>query len=262
MKSEEREAITLMNQGEKVFGIMHRPKLQGPVPAILICSGYAGNKAGKFRLFVRLAEELAKHGIAVLRFDYRGSGDSEGDFQDITVESKVSDTLKCLEYLANDFQIDPTRIGLLGRSLGGAIAILAATQFKEIKSLVLWAPVFDSSPWKSLWESFSTNQLNLLQKQEIQNLPLGIPNPRFLEQFFKIQIQQNLNSLKELPILHIEATQDVVVKPQHSEAYRAARQGLEKTRFIQLPKSDHDFSDSGDQTTAIKETCQWFISTL
>lgn len=259
--SEEREAITLINQDQKMFGILHRPCQPGPVPAVLICSGYAGNKAGKFRLFVRLAEELVKQGIAVLRFDYRGSGDSEGDLQEITVESKVSDTLMCLDFLANDPQIDPSRIGLLGRSMGGAISILAAKKFSKIKSLALWAPVFDSSPWKPLWDSFKSNQLNSNQKLEILQLPLGVPNPRFLQQFFQVQTREELNALKELPLLHIEAAKDEVVKHSHGEAYRVAREGL-PTRYIQLMNSDHDFSNAEDQAMAIKETSQWFSTTL
>lgn len=111
-----REAITLENNGEKIFGILHRPLHASHVPAVVICPGFAGNKCGKFRMFVTLGKELAKQGIAVLRFDYRGAGDSEGEFRDITLEGKISDTLKCLNFLADDPQIDSSRLGLLGRS--------------------------------------------------------------------------------------------------------------------------------------------------
>lgn len=262
-KDELREAITLENHGEKIFAILHRPLHRHRVPAVVICPGFAGTKCGKFRMFVTLGKELAKHGIAVFRFDYRCSGDSEGDFKDITFEGKISDTLKCLEFLSNDQQIDVSRLGLLGRSLGGAVSLLAARRSNNIKSLALWAPVFKSDPWRELWESFQNKQKLDKAKQEIlKALPGNIPNVEFLSQFFKLDMLNELEGLKQIPLLHIHGEQDNVVKIQHAEDFEKARQGLGNTRFIQLPKSDHDFSDTQEQGIAIHETCQWFKQTL
>ena len=258
-----RESITLENHGEKIFGILHRPLQAKNVPAIVICPGFAGNKCGKFRMFVTLGKELAKRGIAVFRFDYRGAGDSEGEFHDITLEGKISDTLKCLDFLANDSQIDPSRLGLLGRSLGGAIAVLAARRFDAIKSLVLWAPVFRSDPWRELWESFKANQKLDQKKQEmLRNLPANIPNLEFLSQFFKLDLQYELEGLRHIPLFHIHGEQDKVVKIEHAKDFEKARVGLTNTRFLQLPKSDHDFSDFQEQVLAIQETYQWYQQTL
>lgn len=262
-KVEIRDAITLENQGEKIFGILHRPLHVERAPAIVICPGFAGNKCGKFRIFVTLGKELAKQGIAVFRFDYRGAGDSEGDFKDITLEGKISDTIKCLDFIASDSQIDSSRIGILGRSLGGAIAVLAARRYQAIKSLVLWAPVFRSDPWRDLWESFKSNQKLDQAKQEIlRNLPANVPNLEFLSQFFKLDIQHELEGLKQIPLLHIHGEQDCVVKIQHAKDYEKARLGLDNTRFVHLPNSDHDFSNVHEQYIAIQETCQWYQKTL
>ena len=260
---ETREAITLENDGEKIFGILHRPLHSQPVPAIVICPGFAGNKCGKFRMFVTLGKELAKRGIAVLRFDYRGAGDSEGEFREVTLEGKISDTLKCLNFLAADPQVDASRLGLLGRSLGGAIAVLAARRFQAIKSLVLWAPVFRSDPWRELWESFTSNQKLDSAKQEIlRHLPPPIPNLEFLTQFFQLDLQKELENLKHIPLLHIHGEQDHVVKMEHARDFEKARVGLENTRFLQLPKSDHDFSDFQEQAIVIQETSEWYQKTL
>lgn len=264
MPNEElREAITLVNHGEKIFGILHRPLHSHKVPAVVICPGFAGTKCGKFRMFVTLGKELAKQGIAVFRFDYRGSGDSEGEFRDITLEGKTSDTEKCLEFLAHDPQIDPSRIGLLGRSLGGAIAVLTARRLPDIKSLVLWAPVFKSDPWRELWESFkSKGQIDQTKQEILKPLPANIPNLEFLSQFFKLDIEKELAGLKHIPLLHIHGARDAVVKIEHAKEYEKARIGLDNTRFVQLPQSDHDFSDPQEQMTAIQETCQWYKKTL
>ena len=256
-----RETVTIKNKGEKIFGILHRPLHVTQVPAVVICPGFAGNKCGKFRLFVTLGKELAKRGIAVLRFDYRGAGDSEGEFQDITLEGKVSDTLKCLEFLAQDSQIDPQRLGLLGRSLGGAIAILTARQF-AIKSLVLWAPVFKSDPWRQLWESFQANPDNQKKQEILRHLPANIPNLAFLKQFFALNLEDELKELAKVPLLHLHGAKDQVVKIEQAQDYEEACRGHANTRFVQLPQSDHDFSDFSEQTIALQETFQWFQQTL
>ncbi len=104
MKAQEkRECITLKNHDEKIFAIFHQPITLGneKAPAILICHGFAGQKTGRYRLYVTLAEELAKSGVAVLRLDFRGCGDSEGDFVNTTLAGEVSDALKGLEFLKN-----------------------------------------------------------------------------------------------------------------------------------------------------------------
>ncbi len=258
-KSEDREAITLVNEGQKIFGILHLPLLKKKVPAVLICHGFGGNKTGKHRLFVTLSQHLAKQGIAVFRFDYRGAGDSEGEFDDITLEGKVSDTLKCLEFLKNHPAVDPSRIGILGRSLGGAIASIAAGKNEEIKSIALWAPVFTSEPWKKMWDAFKANPAS--SHQILASLP-SMPNVRFLEQFFKLDMPKALEKLKNIPLLHIHADKDAIVKAEHSQAYQKARQESDKTKFIILQNSDHDFSESADQKIAIDETCQWYQQTL
>jgi alpha/beta superfamily hydrolase len=261
-KVEEREAITLTNNGQKLFGILHRPLNQTRYPAIVICPGFAGTKCGKYRLFVRLGKALAKMGIAVLRFDYRGSGDSEGEFEEITINGKVSDTLKALDFLSQDPHVDANHVGLLGRSLGGMISILAARQSQHVKSLVLWAPVFTSDPWHKLWKMFQSQKEHSIQKELPLRLPFHIPNLQFLKEFFNIKMQDELAGLNNLPLLHIHGEQDTVVSIDHAEGYKQVRQIESLTRFVRLPKSDHDFSDFDEQKIILMETCQWYQQTL
>lgn len=260
---EMREAITLQNNGEKIFGILHRPLLEGPVPAIVICPGFGGNKCGKYRLFVTLGQALAKKGIAVFRFDYRGAGDSEGEFEDITLDGKVSDTMTCLNFLENDPQINRHRIGLLGRSLGGVISLLTAERHGHIKSLALWAPVFTSAPWRDLWMAYQSKGMTAEIAEAINNkFPLGVPNAHFLTQFFKIDMTKTLDHLREVPLLHIHGERDQSVTIDHADGFKQARAGIEHSKFINLPKGDHDFSNRDEQMIAIEESVKWYRNTL
>lgn len=262
-QKEERQAITFTNEGQKLFGIIHRPLHSQKAPAILFCPGFAGNKTGKHRQFVTLAQNLAALGFVVLRFDYRGSGDSEGEFNEITIQSKTEDTLKAIHFLAEDSQVDASRIGLLGRSLGGAISILAAKQYQHIKSLVLWAPVFDAEDWKKIWLTAKQNGVDLFAKNNgVQKFAFPIPNQQFIEQFFNLHLQTDLLNLKEIPLLHIHGEKDTVVSIQHAELYQKNRESQENTKFIRLVNSDHDFSDLTELRLAMDATCEWFKQTL
>jgi alpha/beta superfamily hydrolase len=262
MREEHRESIVLENNGEKIFAVLHSPLDDSPAPAVLICPGFGGTKCGNLRIFVTLAKELAKQGIAVLRFDYRGAGDSEGEFSDITLENNVSDTLKCIEFLQNHPKIDKTALGILGRSLGGVIGILAARRSKAIASLALWAPVFSSDPWRPLWDSFKMNPLQQIKKEALKHLPVHVPNLEFLYQFFNFNLTHELEELKHVPLLHIHGVNDQIVKLEQAQAYEFARKDVVNSCFIQLNKSDHDFTDEEEQHLVIQKTCEWYQQTL
>ncbi len=70
--------------GETVAAVLHVPE-STPAPGVIMCHGFTGHKAETHRLFVHTARDFAAHGLAVLRFDFRGSGDSAGDFRDMTI---------------------------------------------------------------------------------------------------------------------------------------------------------------------------------
>lgn len=263
---EVREAVTITHQGQKMFGVLHLPyQMERPVPAVLICSGFAGSKCGKYRVFVALAQELARQGVAVMRFDYRGAGDSEGEFSEITIESQVSDTLACLNFLKKDLRIDGVRLGLMGRSLGGVITVLSAVQYQAVKSLALWAPVFSSEPWKKMWETLAIASPEAMKQGALSHLPPNIPSVpsvEFLKQFFRVDLKKELNQIRHIPLLHVHGKQDEFVAFEHAIAYEQACQRQDHARFISLPNSNHDFSNEVERKLAVEETCQWFQQTL
>jgi len=257
-KIEERDWVTFENESRKLFGVIHRPMVPGKRPAVLFCQGFEGNKCGKHRVYVTLAEKLVQLGFVVLRFDYRGYGDSEGDFQEVTIEGEISDILKAVEFLAHDEQVDKDRICLFARSLGGPVALAAAARLGTIKNIVLWAPVFSSTFWKDLWLVSKSPMITDQQKQAMSRFQNQIPNKLFLSQFFNLDIMKYLPALNEVPILLVHGERDAVVNIEHSIDYEKARQGAKgPTRFVRLPNMEHDFSHLQDQAIAFRETCEW-----
>ena len=96
----------------------------------------------------------------------------------------------------------------------------------------------------------------------LRHLPVAMPNVHFLSQFFAMDIAKEMKNLCHTPLLHIHGMQDNSVKIEHAKEYEEARKGLGDSRFIRLPKSDHDFSCVEERTLAIQETSQWFANTL
>jgi len=133
--------------GQRVYGMVHLPEpdLNGiprpthGFPGVVILHGFTGNRGGDHRLLPLLSRYLADRGVASLRFDFRGSGESEGDFSEMTVSREVEDAVAGFEYFKDLPEIDPERTMLLGFSMGGLVAALSAPQVNPHR-LALWAP--------------------------------------------------------------------------------------------------------------------------
>lgn len=262
-KFEERQSIVFENEGQRIFGISHIPLTPGPHPAVLICHGLGGHKTGKFRLYVVLSEMLARNGIASLRFDFRGSGDSEGDFSGTTLESEVSDATAALNKLLTLPGIDTSRIGLFGRSFGGTIALMIAKSSSIIKSIATWAPLYSGDQWVEQYNTLHAPGITDEFRMEAMKINGQTPGKDFFKGLFKIRMDEYLQDLKHLPLLHIHGEHDAVVTIDHAEKYHQARKGMkENSKFIRLPHSDHDFSHTQEQTMALQETVKWFLETL
>lgn len=260
---EKRESVVLENEGQEIFGIFHRPHQASPFPTVLICHGLGGDKCGKFRAYVTISELLSRLGIASFRFDFRGSGDSEGDFGDATLASETSDALVALKYLRQRPDVDVKRLGVFGRSFGGAVAMLTAARDGGIKSLATWAPVYDGQQWLSLWHHLHTQEVTDEMRQEAMRVNGQVPGPAFFRQLFELRMEEELNRLTDVPLLHIHGERDTIVMPYHADCYRKAREKAQAlNKFILLPNSDHDFTHIKENKLAVEETLNWFKSTL
>lgn len=263
MHSEQRESIVLSNDGQKIFGVFHRPANLTNYPAVLICHGLGGNKVGKQRLYVRLAQLLATQGIAALRIDFRGSGDSEGEFADMTVDAEVSDALLALKFLQNDNQVNPHQIGIFGRSFGGIVAVLAAHYFNLVKSIVLWAPVFSGEQWKEKWILIQQQKISREHSEELMKIEGMKLGRKFFEQLFALKVDSQIHALSHVPMLHIHGKKDSVVDLSHAMQFAKVREESKaNNKFILLPESDHDFSNMHERTEALETTKEWFLETL
>ncbi len=133
------KAFYFENEGKRLFAILYSPRNSSGNKGIIFCHPYGEEKQLSYRVLVRFARELYDKGFYILRFDCRGYGDSQGDIEDATLETQITDTIKAIDLLKDRFGIE--KISLLGLRLGGTIATLIAEQDSRIDKLILWSPI-------------------------------------------------------------------------------------------------------------------------
>jgi uncharacterized protein len=139
------EEVSFSNEQAKISlaGTLTLPLGQGPFPAAILISGSGPHDRDEtisgHRPFLVLADHLTRKGIAVLRFDKRGIGKSNGAYDRATSEDFAGDVQAALSYLRSRKEIDAKRMGLIGHSEGGLIAPMVAARSKEVAWIVLLA---------------------------------------------------------------------------------------------------------------------------
>lgn len=139
------EEVTYENKdaGITLAGTLTLPSEGGPFPVVLLITGSGPQDRNEtvfaHRPFLVLADYLTRQGIAVLRVDDRGVGESSGDFSQATSEDFASDVLAGVEYLKTRKEINIKKIGLIGHSEGGIIAPMVAVKSPYVAFIVLMA---------------------------------------------------------------------------------------------------------------------------
>ncbi len=139
------EDVTFLNKKEnfKLAGTLTLPKGTGKFPAVILISGSGPQNRDEeimgHKPFLVLADYLTRNGIAVLRYDDRGTNKSEGNFQTATTPDLATDVASAVQYLKTRIEINPLKIGLIGHSEGGIIAPMVAAEDKNLKFIVLLA---------------------------------------------------------------------------------------------------------------------------
>lgn len=253
-----RASIDYESDGLQIFGMIHRPMAvtRRPQPGVVMYHGFV---AAKFqpphRIFVNLAEALARSGIVSLRIDLPGRGDSEGETIDMTVEGDLHAAQKAIEVLAELPDIDPERIGLVGISWGGTLAASLAGRDRRVAATALWSNApGDSLDWKPRLQDFGGREAaevfgNLVGAQFYAGL-------------------RQLNPLDELtrtrgPVLLVHGTNDEVVPIVEIErAQQRLTEAGVPNEVVAIEGADHVFFSHAWQQHVVDDTAAWLRSVL
>ncbi len=134
--------VKIPSRGLSITGTLVVPEGVKNPPVVLMLHGFASKRDEVGNFYLNLAKELEKVGIASLRIDFIGSGESEGKFENTTVTGQIDDAKVALKYLKNCKKYTFSKFGVLGFSLGGIVAASLAGE-EKIDSLALWSTTGD-----------------------------------------------------------------------------------------------------------------------
>ena len=146
--------------GERLFAALHAPD-RPTSSAVIMCHPLGEEKLWSHRVFVSFARDLASAGFLVLRFDFRGEGDSDREFEEADFESRIADARLAVDFIRRS-QPSVTEITLMGLRLGASVAAAAATRVPDVRQLLLWDPVVDGEAYM---QSFL--RLNLMYQMSV-----------------------------------------------------------------------------------------------
>lgn len=199
----------------------------------------------------RIAAELAREGIAILRFDFTGLGSSEGEFASTNFSSNVADLALAAAYLRDHFQAPSV---LIGHSLGGAAVLAAAGDIPEVRAVVtIGAPADVGHVLKNFGSS-----LQEIEGSGAADVTLAGRTFRIEKQFVDDARAQRIHAavaaLKK-PLLILHAPLDQIVGIENAtEIFLAAKH---PKSFVSLDTADHLLTDPEDAAFAGRVIAGW-----
>ena len=136
--SASRSQVSIAGDHGQLAAVIQRPDGRDTYPLVILMHGFTSSKNDP--IITGLADSLEKNGLASLRFDFNGHGESEGRFQDMTVPNEIADAKKVYAYAQKLPGV--TCVALAGHSQGGVVASMTAGELgsAQIKALALLAP--------------------------------------------------------------------------------------------------------------------------
>lgn len=253
---------SVVQVSDDLVGTLVRPKQPGPHPTVLMLHGFGSKRDEVGDIYKRTAVGLSAEGIASLRIDFRGSGDSAGEFRTITIDRQIADAEAALAWLQKQDDVDSELLGLLGFSLGGAIAVLTTSRHSdEIKSLAVWAPTAELQA--DFLESLGRDTFDEARRTGSAKKDLGWREVTLDRKFFDSLEQWDVGGALlafEGPFLAVAGAKDPLAR--HA---RALAQSVDRMAVI-VRDADHIFFDAREQKsradTAIQATVVHFTGTL
>lgn len=245
-------------KGQTIAASLHVPE-STPAPGVVMCHGFTGTRMEAHLLFVKAAREFCAAGMNVLRFDFRGSGESDGTFEKMTVEGEIADALAAVEFLREQPGVDPERVGILGLSLGGLVAACAASRSERVRALVLWSAVSDLMAVFSAREGWDELQATIERDGYVDHGAFRI-GKGFYDDCAHVAPLAELAGFVG-PALVVHGSEDSTVVSSHADRYIDALPGTDKSKRI-VAGADHTFSSIAWEQEAIGVTREWLVERL
>ncbi len=209
-------------------------------PAVVMLHGTGSNKDEAGNGYLTAAPELALNGIASLRIDFMGNGESEADYKDYNYTSANLDAKAAADYLAEQAEIDGDKLAVMGWSQGGTNALLAAAAYPEtFKAVVTWSGALDLT---TMFEDFDAAYATAKKDGTFEMTfdwrdSLGV-GERWFKEVKETDVLKTVKGL-EAPVLAINGDKDDVVLPENADKIAAA---VQNGRVYLVEGADHTYN--------------------
>ena len=243
--------ITFLSEGHQIVGMLHVPE-QSTKHAIILCHGLGGNKVEGNRIFVEAARKFTKNGYAALRFDFFGSGDSAGDFQDTTISHSIENLKDAIKFMRSQ---GFASLCVLGLSLGAATAILTIVN-EPVDCLITCSAVADT---KKLFNARAPEIIKRNNTIGIYEHDGWIINKNFWKDAVKYDIVKAFSIIKIPKLILQGETDDAPFVEGFKTLQRAASPPCD---FYFFPGVGHTFKKSKDRAHFHRIVNRWLRAKL
>jgi hypothetical protein len=228
------EKVYFQSEGEKIAGILHLPEKQKPL-CVIASHGLLSSKDSE--KYIALGESFSQEGMAMLRFDFRGIGESEGRMEDDTVSRRVIDLGTAIAFVRSHPALGK-KVGFIGSSLGGYVSLIRASMDQQIKGVVTWATPFHLDDLKS--------------NKGTEGHPL--PEQAFFEDLPKHRLLPLLPRVTNCMVIHGEKDELVPV----DQAWEIFHNLGAPKEIHMIEGADHRLTQPAHRQRAIQLTVGWF----
>lgn len=226
----------------QLAAIIQTPDNKDTYPMVILMHGFSASK--DYELLQLIANELEANGIASVRFDFNGHGESDGRFQDMTVPNEIEDAKQVYTYVKQLPAV--TKISLVGHSQGGVVASMLAGELSKeegktaIQSLVLLAPASNIKDGALGSGTFGI-QFNVDTMPEYIELPSGLRVGRnYFKTAYNLPIYETAKQYTG-PVKIIHGSQDEMVPTRYSKEFANVYDNVE---LEILDGYDHEFTQN------------------
>ncbi|MGI5816952.1 MAG: alpha/beta hydrolase [Armatimonadota bacterium] len=244
--------------GERIAASIHIPT-RTPAPGLVMCHGFTGQRMEAHFLFVKAARALCEAGVGVLRFDFRGSGESGGSFREMTISREIEDARAALEVMRAEPSVDPQRVGLLGLSLGGLVAACAVARDSQVRALVLWSAVAEMGELiRQRWEM--PTEPGVEGGREYYERGAHEIGAAFLRDALRVDPLAEIARYSG-PVLVVHGDADEAVPVEHAHRYMDAIRA-DDAQLLLVEGADHTYSTVALESHVIAATRTFLLERL
>lgn len=232
-------------KGELLSGVLNNGRLQAPV--LVLLHGFASNK--DHNLLVEAESFFASKKYNVFRYDVSGSGESQGDFKDSSLNNQVGDLKSAIDYLKSKYY--GNKLSVLGFSLGAAVSVIKNDP--RVDKYVFWSPAL--FPAIDMYPRYCTSEINSSLEQngyiEKEGLKVG---KKMISDLGNILLEDNLSSFDK-PVLMIHGTSDPRINYQNTIR---AHHFMKNSDVFLIPSANHSYKNNpAHRKELFQKTYNW-----